>query len=101
MFKKQFVFLLFLVLIHPLVGQELKCAIEINADQITRTNKQVFGTLKTALTEFVNQQKWTDTAHNENEKVSCGMTFIITAQTGNSFTGTLQVNAVRPVFGTS
>lgn len=101
MFKKQFVFLLFLVLIHPLMGQELKCTIEINADQITRTNKQVFATLKTALTEFVNQQKWTDVVYNKNEKVYCGMTFIITAQTGNSFTGTLQVNAVRPVFGTS
>jgi hypothetical protein len=101
MFKKQFVFLLFLVLIHPLMGQELNCTIEINADQITRTNKQVFATLKTALQEFVNQQKWTDVTYRENEKVSCGMTFIITAQTGNSFTGTLQVNAVRPVFGTS
>jgi hypothetical protein len=101
MFKKQFVFFLFLALIHPLMGQELNCTVEINADQITRTNKQIFGTLKTALTEFVNQQKWTGVAYNKNEKVSCGMTFIITAQTGNSFTGTLQVNAVRPVFGTS
>ena len=101
MFKQLFLFVFFLTLMHPVSGQELDCTIEINANQITRTNKQVFETLKTALTEFVNQQKWTDVTYNENEKVSCGMTFIITAQSGKNFTGTLQVNAVRPIFGTS
>lgn len=101
MFKQLFLFVFFLTLMHPVSGQELDCTIEINANQIARTNKQVFETLKTALTEFVNQQKWTDVTYRENEKVSCGMTFIITAQSGKNFTGTLQVNVVRPIFGTS
>ncbi|WP_139959295.1 type IX secretion system protein PorD [Flavicella sediminum] len=82
-------------------SQELNCTVEINANQIAQTNKQVFETLKTSLTDFINKTQWTNKVYKLNERVDCAMTFVITEQSGNNYSGTLQVNAVRPVFGTS
>ena len=41
-------------------AQELNARITINSDKVQATNKQVFTTLQTALTEFVNNKKWTE-----------------------------------------
>ncbi|MFC2109744.1 DUF4835 family protein [Bacteroidota bacterium] len=94
-------FFCYLLTVSTLTSQELNCTVDVNASQITRTNKQVFQTLKTSLSEFINKKQWTNKVYKENERVDCAMTFVITEQSGTSFTGTLQVNAVRPVFGTS
>lgn len=91
--------LLFLVL--KLEAQELNCVIDINSAQITSSNKQVFKTLENALTDFVNKKQWTNKRYNKNERVDCGISIIISSQNSNSFTGTMQVNAVRPVFNST
>jgi len=41
-------------------SQELNCQVSINFDKIRGSNRQVFTTLETAVSEFVNQKKWTD-----------------------------------------
>ncbi len=82
-------------------AQELKCSISINADQLSGTNKQVFSTLEKALTDFVNNKQWTSKVFKTQERIECGMTLIINSQNNGNFTGTLQVNAVRPVYGSS
>jgi len=82
-------------------GQELNCTVSVNSNQISGTNKQVFKTLQTALSEFVNNQQWTNKVYKQQERVDCAMTFIITSRESNTFTGTLQVNAVRPVYGST
>ncbi len=93
---------LFLVSSITVNSQELNCTFSINADQIGISNKQVFRTLERALTEFVNNQKWTNREYKNHEKIECGMTLIISSYIDNTnFSGTLQVNAVRPVFGSS
>ncbi|MEI6865179.1 DUF4835 family protein [Flavicella sp.] len=82
-------------------AQELNCTFSINADQIGVSNKQVFQTLEVALTEFLNQQQWTNKVYENQEKIDCGMTLIISSYSNTSFSGTLQVNAVRPVYGSN
>lgn len=79
-------------------AQELNCSITINADKIGNSNKQVYVTLERALQEFVNNKQWTNKVYKQNERIDCGMTLIINSQENTSFTGTLQVNAVRPVY---
>ena len=39
---------------------ELNAKVTVNSDKVQSTNKQVFTTLQTALTEFLNNRKWTD-----------------------------------------
>lgn len=79
-------------------AQELNARIMVNSDKIQGTNKQVFTTLQTALTEFVNNKKWTDATFNMNERVECTMNIIINEQTDNSFRSEIQVQARRPVY---
>ena len=82
-------------------SQELNCLVNINYDQIGGSNRQVFTTLQTALTEFVNQTKWTNRVVQTEEKVDCAMNIIVTSRDNNTFTATLQVQSTRPVYGSS
>nr|WP_193316085.1 DUF4835 family protein [Flavicella marina] len=83
------------------MAQELNCTFSINSDQIGVSNKQVFQTLERALSDFVNKRQWTNKSYKNHEKIECGMTLIINSRNNNTFSGTLQVNAVRPVFGST
>ena len=82
-------------------SQELNSLINVNYDQISGSNRQVFETLQSSLTEFVNQTKWTNRAVKQEEKIDCAMTIIITSRDNNTFTATLQVQSTRPVYGSS
>ncbi len=79
-------------------AQELNCTVSINAEQTGQPNLQVFRTLETQLNEFVNNTKWTDKTYNNQERIDCNMSLVITNMDGESFTGTLQVQSSRPVF---
>ena len=97
-------FLLFVVLLTTSTikaQQELNALVTINADQIQSTNKQVFETLEKSLSEFINQTKWTNKTFLPQERINCAFTFIVTQQNNNTFTTTLQVQATRPVYGSS
>lgn len=82
-------------------AQELNARIMINSDKIQGTNKQVFTTLQNALTEFVNNKKWTDATFTVNERIDCTMTIIVNEQADNSFKSELQIQARRPVYNSS
>ncbi|MDH6342513.1 hypothetical protein M2480_001135 [Parabacteroides sp. PFB2-12] len=82
-------------------AQELNARIMINSDKIQGTNKQVFTTLQNALTEFVNNKKWTDATFTVNERIDCTMTIIVNEQADNSFKSELQIQARRPAYNSS
>ncbi|HJA88608.1 MAG TPA: DUF4835 family protein, partial [Candidatus Parabacteroides intestinavium] len=73
----------------------------INSDKVQGSDKQVFTTLQTALTEFVNNRRWTDATFAINERIDCSMTIIVNEQTDNSFKAEIQVQARRPVYNSS
>lgn len=80
---------------------ELNARITINSDKVQGSDKQVFTTLQTALTEFVNNRRWTDATFAINERIDCSMTIIVNEQTDNSFKAEIQVQARRPVYNSS
>lgn len=83
-------------------AQELNAKITINSDKIQGSSKQVFTTLQNALTEFVNNKKWTDATFAVNERIECSMNIIINERpTDDSFTAEIQVQARRPVYNSS
>jgi hypothetical protein len=83
-------------------AQELNALITVNSDKISGSNKQVFTTLQTSLTEFVNQTKWTDKNFKPQERINCAFTITINKQANsNRFEASLQIQAARPVYGTS
>ena len=85
-----------------LLGQELRCNVQIVSQQIQGTNKQVFQTLQNAIYEFMNNRVWTDHVYSMEERIECNLMFNITAQpSADEFKGTLQVQTRRPVFNTN
>lgn len=83
-------------------AQELNARITINSEKVQTTNKQVFKTLEEALTNFVNNRKWTDATFAVNERIDCTITIIISEMpSDNSFKSEIQVQASRPVYNSS
>lgn len=100
MFKSLLYLILFFSFFYS-KAQELNATFEINTDKISGTNKQIYTTLKNSLTQFVNQQKWTNYNFKEQEKIDCNFTLIILEQSGSTFKGTLQIQSSRPVYNSS
>lgn len=94
---------LFLLGTAPFVGkaQELNAQVKINRDKIQGT-QTVFETLEKALTEFINNRKWTDATFAINERIDCTFNIIINEMpSDNSFKSEIQIQARRPVYNSS
>lgn len=99
--KKTVITFIFLFSILSINAQEVNCLVKINYEQIGGSNRQIFQTLEKALTEFINQTKWTNRVVKPEERVDCAINIIITTREDNTFTGTLQIQSSRPVFGST
>lgn len=82
-------------------AQELNCTVSIDAQQTGQPNLQLFKTLETQLREFINNNTWTDKTYKNQERIDCNMTLVISQLDGEDFTGTLQIQSSRPVFGST
>lgn len=82
-------------------AQELNCTVTINSDQIQGTNKSVFDQLQQSITEFINNNRWTNLTFAQNEKIECSMMIIVNAVQDNVYACELQLQSRRPVYGSS
>ncbi|MGB0891485.1 MAG: DUF4835 family protein [Flavobacteriaceae bacterium] len=82
-------------------AQELNCLVSVNSDKISGSNRQVFKTLESSISEFVNQKKWTNRTVKPQERINCAITIIVNSKTSNSFEASIQVQSTRPIFGTT
>ena len=82
-------------------AQELNCQVVVNAEKTGQANTQVFKTLQNSLTEFINQTRWTNKNFAPQERINCSMFININDYSSNSFSGTIQVQSSRPVFGST
>ena len=82
-------------------AQELNCLVTVNSAQVQGSNVQVFKTLQSSLSEFINQTKWTDNEVEVEERITCAMNIIITSRDNNTFEASIQVQSTRPVYGTT
>lgn len=91
------------LLLIPLksVAQELNCKVEINSDQVSGTNKEVFKTLEAAISDYINTNRWTNAQFSTNEKIECKLFFTIKAYADDVMSGDLQVQSSRPVYNSS
>jgi hypothetical protein len=82
-------------------GQELRCTVTINSDQVQGTNKEVFNTLKQSIEEFVNTYRWTNMTFQEKERIECSMLLVVKGVQDGVFDCEFTCQSRRPVFGTS
>lgn len=93
----------FLLIANFVTAQELNGRVTVNSSRVGPTvNKNVFQTLQTALTTFLNTRKWTKDNFLVNEKIDCN--FLLNLQpTGevNVYSASLTIQAARPVFNST
>jgi len=82
-------------------AQELNATVFIDAEQTGQPNQQVFRTLQQQLTEFLNNTTWTNQEVKNQERLDCNFTFIISGYDGTNFVGSMQLQASRPVYGST
>lgn len=82
-------------------AQELNATVTIDAEQTGQPNAQVFRTLKDQLTELINETQWTNRTFTNQERIDCNFTLILQGFESTSFSGSLQVQSSRTVFGST
>lgn len=101
MHRVLFSVLFILISLSTMFSQELKVRVDVNSDKIQGTNKQPFQTLQNKLTEFMNEQKWSDAKFSTNEKIEASFVLTLTEVDGENYKGELQIQAKRPVYNSS
>jgi len=81
-------------------AQEFNCQVKVDAKQTGKLQLSIFDNLEKALNELVNQQRWTDKSIKEHQKIDCSIFILITSYESDFFTGSIQFQSSRPVFGT-
>jgi hypothetical protein len=83
-------------------SQELNCNVQISAQKIQGSNRQVFQSMQKDVYEFMNNTIWTNSIYSYSERVDCSILINLTDQlSADQFTGTIQVQMSRPVFNTT
>ena len=98
--RSLFICFVFLLVSKLLYSQELDCKVNINHQQIQGTNVQVFKTLENALTEFVNNRKWTSAQYDANERIRCSFNLTVKSydESEGRWSCDLIAQSTRPVF---
>lgn len=101
--RLKYCLVIFLLILPALVNaQELNCNIQISAQRIQGSNRQVFESMQKDLYEFMNNTVWTNHVFSYAERIDCNILINLTDQlSADEFKGTIQVQLSRPVFNTT
>jgi len=90
------------LLVSTAVAQELRCNVSISAQKIQGANQNLFRTMQSDLYEFMNNRKWTEHVYTYDEKIRCNFMIRLDEQiSADEFSGSIQVQLIRPVFNSS
>jgi len=96
---RKFLYIFVFGIISQLNAQELNCLVIVNADQAQNSNTRIYDNLQNAVTEYMNNTRWTTDNYKPQEKINCAITIFVTRQiSSNEFEVNMQVQASRPVF---
>jgi len=99
--RNYFILILLMFVSITSFGQDLNAKVIVNAQLTGNENIQVFKTLEKQLNEFVNNSNWSKKEVKPQERVNCNFVINITDYSGTFFSGSIQVQSSRPVFGSS
>jgi hypothetical protein len=85
-----------------LMSQELYCNVQVSAQKIQGSNREVFQNMQRDIYEFMNSMVWTDNVFNFSERIECNLLINLDEQlSADEFRGTIQVQLSRPVYNTT
>lgn len=96
-------FIVVVLCITQVYSQELSCNFSVNHSRLQgTTNQKTFETLEEAVRDFLNNTVWTNNVYEANERIECNILVdILEPVSANEYKAKLQIQARRPVFGTS
>ena len=101
-FLKYIVLSIFFMIPGITFSQELNCNVQISAQKIQGSNREVFENMQRDIYEFMNNTVWTNHVFTYSERIECSVLINLTDQlSADEFTGTIQVQLKRPVFNTT
>ena len=100
---QRYCLLIFFVLVSVLArSQELNCNVQVSAQMIQGSNREIFTNMQRDLYDFVNNTVWTNHVFSYAERIDCNMLINLTEQiSGDEFRGTIQIQLRRPAFNTT
>ena len=101
--KTLFSLLIAVFLTQLTTAQELQAKLTIISSKVgSQVDKKIFQTLQAALTNFLNNRKWTSDTYQPQEKIKCNFLLTIEEYKGNNvFRSSLTVQAARPVYNST
>ena len=84
-------------------AQELQVKININTQQVERTDKAIFENLQQTLEQWMNDRQWTELQFQKHERIVCNFNLTVTKYdaSSNLFECSAMIQANRPVFNSS
>jgi len=93
---------LMLLTIKAATAQELYCNVQVSAQKIQGSNREIFQSMQRDIYEFMNGMVWTDNLFSFSERIDCNILINLDEQlSADEFNGTLQVQLSRPAFNTT
>jgi hypothetical protein len=84
------------------MSQELYCNVQVSAQKIQGSNREVFQNMQRDIYEFMNSMVWTDNVFSFSERIECNLLINLDEQlSADEFRGTIQVQLSRPVYNTT
>lgn len=101
-FPKYLLTVILITIPGSVFSQELNCNVQVSAQKIQGSNRQMFENMQRDIYEFMNNTVWTNHVFSYSERIDCNILINITNQlSADEFSGTVQVQLKRPVFNTT
>ncbi len=92
-----------------LLAQEFRCSVSVNYQKLQTTTQayettdlKVFETMKEAMETFINNRKWTSLDFDQNEKLDCSISLVLSERSSaTEYKGQLSVMLRRPVYNSN
>ena len=103
MYKKYLLVFIFCAATFLSYSQEIQARLTVVSNKIgSQVDKKIFQTLQAALSNFINNRKWTNDDFQPTEKIQCNFLLSVEQDLGNNeFKGRLTVQAARPIYNTT
>ncbi len=86
-------------------AQEIVCKVSLNTSSLdvnVSGDKQVFSQIEQAITNFMNNQRWTSDQYEDKEKLKCNLNInLLKVKNQYSYSGNAQFQVLRPVYGST
>ncbi len=101
-FLKYYILILLVSIPGIIRSQELNCNVQISAQRIQGSNREVFQSMQRDIYDFMNNTVWTNYVYSYAERIDCNILINLTDQmSADEFKGTIQIQVSRPAFNTT